>query len=333
MNWFLNDQPLTIGILDTLWSAQLWFEQCKTTPISKGVLHPLSLTPCPLQLSRKVSSSYLCYSACFQVSLREQTALIPFLRVVLCSHIQLVSWTACWQSSRLTSAGLSVPDSCYVWVDSWNIHFDYTLTPGRPTMSIWLFWIFELNLIFFMLYRFFFFSFWLPRTSILRDKEFEIFASMQGEWHDACFFFFTLFHQAVKGPFWQLGSRWCYMSQSTKEFTEASRCSFWLPEGSCDSGGTADLPLFTALIVRSPHPPVHMSKRPWTRHWPPNCCWWLASTLRGSLLLPLVCECERNWVNEWQKPCKVLWIKALYKCSHLSKLFLLSFSLHFLEML
>lgn len=38
-----------------------------------------------------------------------------------------------------------------------------------------------------------------------------------------------------------------------------------------------------------------------------------ASTSPGSFLLSVcVCEC----VNEWEKPCKVLWIKALCKCSH-----------------
>lgn len=65
------------------------------------------------------------------------------------------------------------------------------------------------------------------------------------------------------------------------------------------------------LAVRSPPPPVHMSKWPWAKHWIPNCSWWLATTLHRSLLLSTY-ECMSGQMSG-----KNLWIKALYKCSNL----------------
>lgn len=72
----------------------------------------------------------------------------------------------------------------------------------------------------------------------------------------------------------------------------------------------AGRPLITGLAVRSPPPPVQMLKCP------------CGETLNPKLLLmvrPAPCvvapcyPCVSEWVNEWQKPCKVLWIKSLHK--------------------
>lgn len=76
-------------------------------------------------------------------------AVTSILCVVLCSHIQLVTQTACWQSSRLTSAKPAVLSGCFVMYGSTHETFIWiTLKARRPAMKWCLFWIIGLNLIF-----------------------------------------------------------------------------------------------------------------------------------------------------------------------------------------
>ncbi len=49
--------------------------------------------------------------------------------------------------------------------------------------------------------------------------------------------------------------------------------------GVCDLEARVGCPLITGLVVRSPAPPVHMSKCPWATHWTSKCPQWSAQSL------------------------------------------------------
>lgn len=73
MNWFLNDQLLTVGVVDTLKTDQFQFDQRKTAPV---------------QTNSAVFRFHRCHlpifvTVYFQISLNKQIA-VTFIVVVWC---------------------------------------------------------------------------------------------------------------------------------------------------------------------------------------------------------------------------------------------------------
>ncbi len=85
----------------------------------------------------------------------------------------------------------------------------------------------------------------------------------------------------------------CTIGRFNLQIIYIPTCDCTSTRGGCGSGGRACRPLISGLTGRSP--PVHMGK--------------------NAKMLPMA---GSEWVvNERQKPCKALWMKTLYKCSHL----------------
>lgn len=115
-------------------------------------------------------------------------------------------------------------------------------------------------------------------------------------------------HRTPQASLWPKTVQLLYLSLVQSQCLPLRTCKLyaqlphvWSPAGcmsGCDSGG----PLITRLAVRSPAPPIHMSK---CRH--VDCSGQLARVVARCHLCGSV----------WSKNCQALWIKRLYKYVHL----------------